>query len=87
VGFIAQDVYMHLPEVVKGSNPMTLQTSQITAVLVEAIKEQQKQIEALQKQVDQGKMIYLKIPLLIGILGVAIGGLLFLTKRIWPLDY
>ena len=47
VGFIAQDVKKVLPEVVSGTNPLGLQTAQITAVLVEAIKEQQKQIQLM----------------------------------------
>ncbi len=53
VGFIAQDVQKVLPEVVSGIDPLGLQTARITAVLVEAIKEQQKQIESQQKQIDR----------------------------------
>ena len=46
IGFIAQDVEKVLPEVVHSGNPYSMETSQITAVLVEAIKEQQKQLNA-----------------------------------------
>jgi len=49
VGFIAQDVEKILPEVVDKGEVYAMQTSQITAVLVEAVKDQQKQIENLYK--------------------------------------
>ena len=47
VGFIANDVQKILPEVVSGTDPLSMQTSQIAAVLVEAVKTQQKQIRIL----------------------------------------
>ena len=47
VGFIAQDVAKVLPEVVDAGDVYAMQTSQITAVLVEGMKEQQKQIRFL----------------------------------------
>ena len=53
VGFIAQNVEKVLPEVVYPGEPYAMQSSQITAVLVEAVKEQQKQIESQQKQIDR----------------------------------
>ncbi len=53
VGFIAQDVEKVLPEVVTAGDTYSMQTSQITAVLVEAIKTQQRQIESQQKQIDR----------------------------------
>ena len=47
VGFIAQDVEKVLPEVVYPGEPYAMQTSQIAAVLVQGMKEQQKQIRIL----------------------------------------
>ncbi|HDY66562.1 MAG TPA: tail fiber domain-containing protein, partial [Candidatus Scalindua sp.] len=47
VGFIAQDVASVIPEVVDAGETYSMQTSQITAVLVEAVKEQQRQIRTL----------------------------------------
>jgi len=47
VGFIAQDVERVLPEVVHPGDTYAIETSQVTAVLVEAVKEQQRQIEGL----------------------------------------
>ncbi len=58
IGFIAQEVKDVVPEIVSedGLNGYyTMETSQITAVLVEAMKEQQKQIEAQQKEISQLK--------------------------------
>ena len=52
MGFIAQEVLGVVPEVVTGSEETTysMQYAPITALLVEAIKEQQKQIEELKAQ-------------------------------------
>jgi len=52
IGFIAQELKEVLPEVVdKKGEYYSVQESSITAVLVEAIKEQQKQIEDLKAQI------------------------------------
>lgn len=56
LGFIAQEVEQVLPELVHESNGQKyLEYGNITAVLVEAIKAQQQQIEQLQAEVDQLK--------------------------------
>jgi len=56
VGFIAQELKDVLPEVVdKKGEYYSVQESSITAVLVEAIKEQQKEIENQQKQIEDLK--------------------------------
>ena len=53
IGFIAQELKEVLPEVVdKKGEYYSVQESSITAVLVEAIKEQQKQIEDLKAQIE-----------------------------------
>jgi hypothetical protein len=54
VGFIAQDVEKVLPQVVTTDQGgyKSVDYSKITAVLVEAIKEQQKQIEELKREVE-----------------------------------
>lgn len=65
IGFIAQDVLPNLPEVVSQDEPTDddkkfgitdvkygIKYNKITAVLVEAIKEQQKQIDELRKEVE-----------------------------------
>lgn len=54
MGFIAQEAKDVIPEVVQGSKDDTysMQYAPITAVLVEAIKEQQKLIEDLQKRIE-----------------------------------
>lgn len=51
MGFIAQEVLEVAPEVVSEDSEgyLTMETSQLTALLTEAIKEQQEQIEALKK--------------------------------------
>jgi hypothetical protein len=55
VGFIAQDMEKVLPEVVF-TNPVDglkgINYAEISAVLAEAIEEQQKQIESQQQQID-----------------------------------
>ena len=53
IGLIAQEVEEVLPELVRTDNDgyKSLEYEKITAVLVEAIKEQQKQIEALKAAV------------------------------------
>ena len=55
VGFIAEEVGKILPEIVvyeeNGVDAIGLDYSKITTLLVEAIKEQQKQIEELQKEI------------------------------------
>ena len=59
LGFIAQEVEKVLPEVVEteksGDGYKAVQYDKVVALLVEAIKEQQKQINHLQKQVKQLK--------------------------------
>jgi hypothetical protein len=57
IGLIAQDVKKVIPEVVGKNNDGTLGVSyqHLVAVLVEAIKEQQKEIEELKKIVSEGK--------------------------------
>lgn len=48
IGFIAQEVKEIVPEIVEGEEgSMSIQTSQITALLVEAVKQQQRQIRIL----------------------------------------
>ena len=56
-GFIAQDVQKAIPEAVgQGKDGyLTLQDRAITAALVNAIKEQQKQIEELRTEFNQYK--------------------------------
>ena len=55
MGFIAQEVDKIAPELVSQDNDgiYTMQASQITALLVEAIKEQQKQIENLKSRIAE----------------------------------
>jgi len=57
VGFIAQEVEQVLPEVVQTENNTegykSVQYDKVVALLVEAIKEQQKQIEQLQQKVKE----------------------------------
>jgi len=60
IGFIAQELYEVLPQVVGGSpsddveeSPMTVDYGRMTPVLVAAIKEQQAIIEDLSKRIDQ----------------------------------
>jgi hypothetical protein len=57
IGLIAQDVKKVIPEVVGKNNDGTLGVSyqHLVAVLIEAIKEQQKEIEELKKIVREGK--------------------------------
>jgi hypothetical protein len=56
IGFIAEDVGQVIPEVVQyeknGVDAMGMDYSKVTAVLVEAVKEQQAQIEALKKEIE-----------------------------------
>lgn len=55
VGLIAQDVQKVLPEAVNESEDttLTISNSSVNALLVEAIKEQQKQIEAMMARIKQ----------------------------------
>jgi hypothetical protein len=69
VGVIAQEVQKILPEVVKpapfdidsegrsitGENYLTVQYDKILPLIIEVIKEQQKEIEALQEAIDHGE--------------------------------
>jgi hypothetical protein len=59
VGFIAQEVEQVLPEVVQTEKTTegykSVQYDKVVALLVEAIKEQQKQIEVLQKEIKKIK--------------------------------
>ncbi|WP_348655395.1 tail fiber domain-containing protein, partial [uncultured Roseivirga sp.] len=54
IGFIAQDVQKIFPQLVEADEHgyLSLNYAQLTPVLVEAIKEQQTQIESLQKEVE-----------------------------------
>jgi hypothetical protein len=62
MGFIAQEVEPILPEVVDNKNDhYTMQYAPITAVLVEAMKEQQTEIDGLKKQIDDLKTQVQKI--------------------------
>ena len=51
-GVIAQEVEQVLPELVMGDKTKTVNYNGLIGVLIEAIKEQQKQIDALQKKID-----------------------------------
>ena len=55
LGFIAQEAINIIPEVVNGSESTnyTMQYAPITAVLVEALKEEHKKVEKLEKQVEE----------------------------------
>ncbi|MFN8209276.1 MAG: tail fiber domain-containing protein, partial [Bacteroidales bacterium] len=56
VGFIAQEVEKVLPEVVDNSQGhYSMQYAPVTALLVEALKEQQKMIEELKAEVEKLK--------------------------------
>ena len=59
IGFIAQEVEKVLPEVVQSEKTAegykAVQYDKVVALLVEAIKEQQKEIEALQKEIKKIK--------------------------------
>ena len=62
MGFIAQEVAPVLPEVVDTSkNHLTMQYAPITAVLIEAVKDQQELIEQLKKENEELKMEVSKI--------------------------
>ncbi|MBK7650880.1 MAG: tail fiber domain-containing protein [Flammeovirgaceae bacterium] len=55
-GFIAQEVKEVLPEIVYGEEgQMSLSYGQVSAVLVKAVQEQQKEIEDLQTKLSKGK--------------------------------
>lgn len=59
IGLIAEDVGKVIPEVVtyeeNGKDAKSLDYSKLTSVLIEAIKEQQKQIEELKKEIEMMK--------------------------------
>jgi len=56
MGFIAQEVMEIIPEVVDNSGDhYSMQYAPITALLVEAVKEQQKMIEELKKEIEELK--------------------------------
>ncbi|HUW05028.1 MAG TPA: tail fiber domain-containing protein [Williamwhitmania sp.] len=58
VGFIAQEVEPILPEVVSNKNDTySMEYAPITAVLVEAVKAQQQEIDALKKENEQMKSL------------------------------
>lgn len=52
IGVIAQEIEKILPEVVHGEDIKSVSYGNIVAVLIEAIKEQQAQIEELKKRLD-----------------------------------
>lgn len=51
IGLIAQDVEKVFPELVSGDNPKSLQYGNLVAPLIEAIKEQQQQIDNLETRI------------------------------------
>jgi hypothetical protein len=56
IGFIAQELEKTLPEVVSKKNGrFTMKYAEINALLVEAIKEQQQQIEGQKKEIESLK--------------------------------
>ncbi len=58
IGFIGQEAAEVIPEVVSVSNDhYTMQYAPVTALLVEAVKEQQQQIEFQQKEIDELKIL------------------------------
>jgi Chaperone of endosialidase len=58
MGFIAQEAINIVPEVVTYKNDhYSMQYAPVTALLVEAMKEQQKQIETQQKEIDELKTL------------------------------
>ena len=57
IGFIAQEVEKVIPEVVANEGIYSMQYGPLTALLVEAMKEQQQQIESLQTEVNNLKSI------------------------------
>ena len=52
LGFIAQEVEKIIPELVFGDDPKSVAYQNFVALLVEAIKEQQKQIDDLRNRID-----------------------------------
>jgi len=58
MGFIAQEVINVVPEVVSVSNDKySMQYGPVSALLVEAMKEQQAQIESQQKEIEELKIL------------------------------
>ena len=58
MGFIAQEVMEIIPEVVdNGGDYYSMQYAPITALLVEAVKEQQKMIEVLKTEIEELKSV------------------------------
>jgi cell division protein FtsL len=58
MGFIGQEAVNIVPEVVSVSNDhYSMQYAPVTALLVEAIKDQQKQIEDQRKEIDDLKSL------------------------------
>ena len=57
LGLIAQEVEKIIPEVVDktGEGTLTIDYSKLTVILIEALKEQQEQIEDLMDKIDKGK--------------------------------
>ena len=53
IGVIAQEVENVLPELVNGNNPKTVNYNGLIGVLIEAIKEQQDQINTLRDEIDK----------------------------------
>lgn len=53
IGVIAQEIEQILPEVVHGTDTKSVSYANIVPVLIEAIKEQQKQIDAQAKQIEE----------------------------------
>jgi hypothetical protein len=62
MGFVGQEVAKVIPEVVSAeNNHYSMQYAPVTALLVEAIKEQQLQIESQQKEIDELKTLVNKL--------------------------
>jgi hypothetical protein len=53
VGIIAQEIEKVFPELVNGENPKTVNYNGLIGLLIEAIKEQQKEIEVLKKYLNK----------------------------------
>lgn len=54
-GLIAQDIESVLPELINGDNPKTVNYNGVIGLLVEAVKEQQTQIQMLKNEINELK--------------------------------
>ena len=55
IGFIAQEVEKVIPELVFGNDPKSVAYQNFVALLVEAIREQQEQINILKQEIERLK--------------------------------